>query len=404
MSGRHPVVEVFAETSYRNYWLSVFLSSLIFGGARFTWVWLVIDDPGQAALVGGIALGLPHLLFGIPAGVWADRVDRRRLVFWASMASAVVLIVSAWLEHVDRMHLVAACATAAALGTLVAVVQPTQTAMVPQLVVRRLHVTGVAMQNLAFQSSFFTGSLASGVIIRAFGITAAFAAFAVMAVGSAVLILGARPIDVGGTPSTPPTLSILTSTAEGLRYMFAEQPRRSLAVANIVIGLISAATAVLVPKVAESDLGADALGASLLVSAMIPGMVLMTFFIASRPQLRRRGLLFFVGIASVVPQMVILGVSHVYWVSLLSSLLWGAPIGLFVTLVRQLTQEHTAPEMMGRAMGVLHVLSRGTLPLVSFGLLWLTKVVSPSTALVLLAGLVGAVALGIATTGELRRS
>lgn len=404
MSGRHPVVEVFAETSYRNYWLSVFLSSLIFGGARFTWVWLVIDDPGQAALVGGIALGLPHLLFGIPAGVWADRVDRRRLVFWASMASAVVLIVSAWLEHVDRMHLVAACATAAALGTLVAVVQPTQTAMVPQLVVRRLHVTGVAMQNLAFQSSFFTGSLASGIIIRSFGITAAFAAFAVMAVGSAVLILGARPIDVGGAPSTPPTLSILTSTAEGLRYMFAEQPRRSLAVANIVIGLISAATAVLVPKVAESDLGADALGASLLVSAMIPGMVLMTFFIASRPQLRRRGLLFFVGIASVVPQMVILGVSHVYWVSLLSSLLWGAPIGLFVTLVRQLTQEHTAPEMMGRAMGVLHVLSRGTLPLVSFGLLWLTKVVSPSTALVLLAGLVGAVALGIATTGELRRS
>ena len=100
----------------------------------------------------------------------------------------------------------------------------------------------------------------------------------------------------------------------------------------------------------------------------------------------------------------LLGVSHVYWVSLLSSLFWGAPIGLFVTLVRQLTQEHTAPEMMGRAMGVLHVLSRGTLPLVSFGLLWLTKVVSPSTVLVLLAGLVGAVALGIATTGELRRS
>jgi len=401
---RHPVAEVMAEPSYRNYWISVFLSSLIFGGARFTWVWLVIDSPSQAALVGGIALGLPHLLFGIPAGVWADRVDRRRLVCWASLAMAVVLAVSAWLEHADRMHLTVACITAAALGTLIAVVQPTQTAMVPELVPRRLHVTGVALQNLAFQSSFFTGSLASGIVIRAFGITSAFVAFAVMSLGAAVAITAARPVNRTERRAPQASVSILRSTGEGLRYMFAEQPRRSLALANIVIGLISACTAILVPKVAESVLGADALGASLLVGSMIPGMVVMTFVIASRPQLRRRGLLFFVGMASIVPQMSIVGLSHVFWLSLVSSVFWGAPIGLFVTLVRQLTQEHTSAEMMGRAMGVVHVLSRGTLPLVSFGLLFLTRVVSPSTALLLVAATVAVFTAGVASTGELRRA
>jgi predicted MFS family arabinose efflux permease len=400
---RHPVVEVFADRSYRSYWISVFLASLIFGGARFTWVWLVIDDPGEAALVGGIALGLPHLLFGIPAGVWADRVDRRKLVFWASLGIAALLALTAWLEHVDRMHLTVACATAAVLGTLIAIVQPTQTAMVPQLVPRRLHVTGVALQNLAFQSSFFTGSLASGAIIRAFGITSAFAAFGLMAVGSAVAILGARPTqDHGGSPSVP--TGVLRATGEGLRYMFAEQPRRSLAVANIVIGLISACTAILVPKVAESVLLADALGAALLVSAMIPGMVIMTFVIASRPSLRRRGMLFFVGMAAIVPQMAIVGVSRTYWLSLVSSVVLGAPIGLFVTLVRQLTQEHTAPEMMGRAMGVLHVLSRGTLPVASLGLLLLTRFVSPSTSLLLVAAVVAVFFVGVVSNGDLRRT
>jgi len=401
---RHPVVEVLADRSYRSYWISVFLSSLIFGGARFTWVWLVIDDPADAALVGGIALGLPHLFFGIPAGVWADRVDRRKLVFWTSLGIAALLAITAWLEHIDRMHLAVACATAAVLGTMIAIVQPTQTAMVPQLVPRRLHVTGVALQNLAFQSSFFTGSLASGAIIRAFGITSAFVAFGVMAVGSAVTILGARPTGEhgGGAPSAP--TGILRATGEGLRYMFAEQPRRSLAVANIVIGLISACTAILVPKVAESVLHADALGAALLVSSMIPGMVVMTFLIASRPTLRRRGLLFFVGMAAIVPQMAIVGVSQVYWLSLVSSVALGAPIGLFVTLVRQLTQEHTAPEMMGRAMGVLHVLSRGTLPVASLGLLFLTRVVSPSTSLVLVAAVVAVFFVGIVSTRDLRRA
>ncbi len=400
----HPVIEVMAERSYRNYWISVFLSSLIFGGARFTWVWLVIDSPTQAALVGGIALGLPHLLFGIPAGVWADRVDRRQLVGWASVAMAAVLGLSAWLEYTHRMQLISACATAAALGTFIAIVQPTQTAMVPELVPRRLHVTGVALQNLAFQTSFFTGSLASGIIIGAFGITAAFVAFAAMALGAAAAIAAAKPVNAVPRFAPKVQVSILRSTAQGLHYMFAEQPRRSLALANIVIGMISAATAILVPKVAHSVLGADALGASLLVGSMIPGMVVMTFVIASRPQLRRRGLLFVVGMASIVPQLAVQGLSRVYWLSLFSSLFWGAPMGLFVTLVRQLTQEHTSPEMMGRAMGVVHVLSRGTLPLVSFGLLLLTRVVSPSTALLLLAGLVGLSVVAVATTSQLRRA
>jgi len=108
--------------------------------------------------------------------------------------------------------------------------------------------------------------------------------------------------------------------------------------------------------------------------------------------------------ASIVPQFAILGLSRVFWLSLVSSVFWGAPIGLFVTLVRQLTQEHTSAEMMGRAMGVVHVLSRGTLPLVSFGLLFLTRVVSPSTALLLLAGVVALFVAAIATTSELRRA
>ena len=82
----------------------------------------------------------------------------------------------------------------------------------------------------------------------------------------------------------------------------------------------------------------------------------------------------------------------------------GAPIGLFVTLVRQLTQEHTAPEMMGRAMGVLHVLSRGTLPVASFGLLLLTRFVSPSTSLVLVAALVAVFFVGVVSNRELRRA
>ena len=123
-----------------------------------------------------------------------------------------------------------------------------------------------------------------------------------------------------------------------MRYVFGGQPLRSLAVANLVIGLISAATAVLVPAVAEGELGQGAFAASLLVSALTPGMLVTTLMLASRPSVGHQGVLFFVGLFSVIPMMVIVGLSGSYPLSLAAVLFWGAPIGLFVVLVRQLAQ------------------------------------------------------------------
>ena len=186
--------------------------------------------------------------------------------------------------------------------------------------------------------------------------------------------------------------------------MLGGQPLRSLAVANLVIGLISAATAVLVPAVAEGELGQGAFAASLLVSALTPGMLLTTLVLASRPSVRHQGVLFFVGLFSVVPMMVMVGLSDSYPLSLATVLFWGVPIGLFVVLVRQLAQATAEPEMIGRVMGVLHVVSRGSLPIASFGLLLLTRTVSAGTALALTGVIVALIAGWTLLTPELRRA
>ncbi|MDH4148545.1 MAG: MFS transporter, partial [Acidimicrobiia bacterium] len=151
---RHPIVEVMADRSYRSFWVSSFLSAIIFGGARFAWVWVVLeatDSSADAALAGGFALGLPNLLFSLHAGAYADRFDRRKMVIGASLFATVVLVVTALLAHADRLGLVAALATAFGLGMTVSVTQPVQTAMVPQLVPPRLHLTGIALQNMSLQ-------------------------------------------------------------------------------------------------------------------------------------------------------------------------------------------------------------------------------------------------------------
>ncbi len=405
---RHPIAEVMADPSYRAFWLSSFLSSIIFGGARFAWVWVVLeatDSAADAALAGGIALGLPNLLFSLPAGAYADRFDRRRMVLAASAFATAVLMVAAALAAVDRLTLMAALVTAFALGITVSIVQPVQTAMVPQLVPPRLHLTGIALQNLSLQSSFFVGSLVTGALIQLTGAAATFLILAALQAASGLFMLPIRfraaDSAAPGPGAARPTLR--RSISDGLSYTLRHQPLRSLAIANFVIGLVSASTAILLPEVARDELGKGAFAASALVAGIIPGMVITTFWLASKPGLGGRGRLAIVGLFSVVPLMVISGLSKSYWLTLGNVLFWGVPMGFMATLLRQLTQEATSQEMMGRVMSVVHLFSRGTLPVASLGLLFLTKALPAHDGLVVVGCGVALISTGIASTPAVRR-
>ncbi|QKW21914.1 MFS transporter [Kitasatospora sp. NA04385] len=74
-------------------WASVTISSLG-DGMRFVALPLLAvgltDDARLIALV-ALAGQLPSLLLALPAGAWADRLDRRRILFWADAARALVI-------------------------------------------------------------------------------------------------------------------------------------------------------------------------------------------------------------------------------------------------------------------------------------------------------------------------
>jgi MFS family permease len=73
-------------------WASVTISSLG-NGMRFVALPLLAvrltDDARLVALV-ALAGQLPALLLALPAGAWADRLDRRRMLLWADAARALV--------------------------------------------------------------------------------------------------------------------------------------------------------------------------------------------------------------------------------------------------------------------------------------------------------------------------
>src|SRR5215213_10845102 len=83
------------EREFRLFWagqtISVFGDQITLLALPIVAVLVLHADPAQMGLLTAAGL-LPHLLFSVPAGVWLDRVKRRRrLMIVADVARAAVL-------------------------------------------------------------------------------------------------------------------------------------------------------------------------------------------------------------------------------------------------------------------------------------------------------------------------
>ena len=86
------------EHNFRNFWfgqtISVFGDQITLLALPIVAVLVLDADPAQMGLLTAVGL-LPHLLFSLPAGVWLDRVRRRRRLMVVSdlMRAAVIAVV-----------------------------------------------------------------------------------------------------------------------------------------------------------------------------------------------------------------------------------------------------------------------------------------------------------------------
>ena len=94
------------------------------------------SDPFLVAM-GGLLQRLPWLLFGLYAGVLADRVDRRRLVIAVDLLRAGVLVVLTTALVTGRVDVAVVLGTLFLLGTAEVFVDTTTGTLLPMVVDRR---------------------------------------------------------------------------------------------------------------------------------------------------------------------------------------------------------------------------------------------------------------------------
>ena len=385
------VGELVRSPAFRGVLLANILAAIALGTSRFVFVWLVGGltewDPATAML--GIVIGLPPLVLSAWAGSLADRIDPRTLGTALFAISMVGFVGTAVLVEADRMTvplaMVCAFVTAAAPAMLVPLLQ----ALIPQIVPQRQLMQAVALQNLGMMTSIIAGVFFGGAIIQAFGVSAGFWLL-VVATGLGIVVYGRTPL---------PERAVASVRRGAIRHAagiaLRTEPLRSLLALTGALGVVIAASTLLLPELARDVLGTGSLAASALNVCMSLGMVTTSMFLATRWTPTRPGLILAIATsAGLGTGLIAIGASRIYLLTALFCLMWGLTGGIAMTLMRTLLQLHTPPELMGRVMGLAAMAQNGAFPIGALALFGLVTVTSVSTAMIL-AGMICSVLVWI---------
>ncbi|GAB3937769.1 MFS transporter [Micromonospora vulcania] len=265
-------------TRFAQLWAASTLSALGSGLATVAAPLFVAsrtDDPLVVAAASAVAW-LPWLLFALPGGVLADRLDRRRLMIVIDLVRVVALAVLATAIMTGRAGVALLYAVLFVVNTGEVVFRAASQAMLPTVVPRhRLErANGWLGGGTTLMQGMLAGPLGGFLFVLAAG--SPFLVNAVTYALSAVLValvggnFRAETTDVD--PSR--TRSIRREIAEGLRWLAHQRLLRTM---SVLIGLLNvtltAALAVLV-LLAGERLGLGSVGYGLLFTCMATGGVL----------------------------------------------------------------------------------------------------------------------------------
>jgi MFS family permease len=294
---------------------------------------------------------LPTLLFGIIGGVIADRVDRRRMVIVANLARSAVLLVLVTTIVVGAVNIAIVLGALFLLGSAEVFADSASSTLLPGLVAKEDLGVANARMNAAF---LFANQLLLppvGAFLFAVGPSVPFATDAIAFVLGVVLISRIAHTTLPAIPSRDGA-SIRSDLAEGVRWLIAHPPMRTLTLTILVFNVTYGAAWSVLVLYAGDRLGMDEIGFGLLTSAIATGGVIGT---ASYGALERRFALadiMRVGLCIETGTHLVLALTTSPQVALATLVVFGAHAFVWGTTSTVVRQRAVPNELLGRIGGV----------------------------------------------------
>jgi MFS family permease len=294
----------------------------------------------------GLVQVLPMMVFAIPGGQAADRLERKTILRTTQLLFAtcamVILILSRTHAPVGYYYLVLGIA-----GSGRAFTAPAISAYFPTLIPRELLPNAMTWNSSIFQTTAMVGPAIGGLIVARYGPATSYVVNIICA-GLAFLTFSLTAPVTAKTEKPPITWDSLLS---GVRFVFGTRLLLGLFCLDLFAVLLGGATALL-PIFANDLLKAGPEGYGMLRAAPSLGAVAMAILTAHLPPWRKAGQVMLLGVAAFGVATLVFGLSKSFWLSMGALALTGAFDNISVVVRQTVMQMITPDAMRGRVSSI----------------------------------------------------
>jgi len=383
---RHPMLGVLAVANFRWLWVAEATSVL---GTQFYLIalpWLVLkltQDPFAVGTVLATA-GIPRALFILLGGALTDRFSPKRLLLASNFVRTIIVGLLTVLVLSDHVSLWMLYVLALTFGLADAFFFPAQMSIMPRIISPDLLLAGNSLAAGTVQLSIAVGPALAGLLIAVFsggpdgaavsnaetamtGIGLAFGINAICFLASVLVLLAVKLDPKNGSAESPEeSAGVLSSIAEGLKYIFTDKTLRLLLIVTAAANFfIEGPIFVGVPVLAETRFAQGAAAFGAIISAFGAGLLMGTILAGTLPRLpaRRMGMILLLMISATGLLLILFGFAGSTEAAAAIVLAIGAAQGFVVIQYTTWIQSRTPSELLGRVFSMMMFASVGLIPI-----------------------------------------
>ncbi len=390
-------ISTFRALGYRDYrylWFTQVASSSAQWMEQTARGLLIYQMTGSAVALGLVNLfrAGPMLVFGLLAGVVADRVDRKKLLIFTKLSMALFSLITAVLITTGLVRPWNIYLIAFLQGWVSAFEQPSRQSLIPHLVDRKDLVNAVALNSTAMNTTRIVGPSLAGMLIAVVGMSGSYYVQA-LAFGLSALVVSR--IRAPHVDSATRDESILKNIKGGISYVMSNGVIATLLALALVPMIFAQPFRNFMPIFSEDVLKVGSVGLGLMLSAPGIGSLVGAVIIASLGDFKAKGKVLLGGAMAFGATIVLFAVSTNFPLVLIFLAFTGAANTAYMAVNNSLLQTHTEDSFRGRVMSI-YLLDRGLVPLGTMIASGLIEVLGPQAGVTIMGSITLFLAVGVA--------
>ncbi len=349
---------------FRLFWITQAVSLIGSWMYFLTRNWLVLeltDSPFWLGIISGITLS-PVIFLSLPAGVLADRIDKRYLLIITQIAAMVLAFVITYLTYNDLVTINHVLIISLCFGIVNAVEGPSRQSYIVELVGRKDLLNAIALNSSIFNGARMLGPAIAGVLISFVGISGVFLINAISFVGVVIALFFIK----SEFKVREKKNSAFQDFVEGFKYIWNHKLVFNLMLIVATFSLFGMSYAVLLPYFAKHILNGGSRELGYLMGVNGIGALLGALGLAAFSHIEKRGRWVLVSAFIFTIGLWFFSFSKNFYFSLIPLPFVGFSMVFLVATANTILQTLVKDNVRGRVMSFFTFMFLGVAPIGSF--------------------------------------